>query len=69
MLCLTDLGWINKVRVDDKAVRRRLEDLLSSRSVSSGNQSSWLARAIQCIDLTTLAGNLFSKKLFIHRCE
>lgn len=51
--------------MDDKAVKRRLEDLLSSRTVDSGNQTSWLARSIQCIDLTTLAGNYSECNKFV----
>nr|CAG4646384.1 EOG090X08W6 [Macrothrix elegans] len=52
-----DLGWVHRSRVNDQAVKRRLEDLLNSRSVLPENQAAWLVRSIQCIDLTTLAGD------------
>jgi len=52
-----DLGWVRASRVNPQAVKRRVEDLLTSRSISSSLQPNWLARAIQCIDLTTLAGD------------
>lgn len=63
-LC-TDLGWVRASRVNPQAVKRRVEDLLTSRSISSSLQPNWLARAIQCIDLTTLAGMMaFSYLIF-----
>jgi len=52
-----DLGWVNQSRVNDHAVKRRIDDILSSRFVEEDLQIEWLARSIQCIDLTTLAGD------------
>lgn len=52
-----DLGWINRSCVNDQAVKGRIQDLLSSRFVHPDHQINWLARSIQCIDLTTLAGD------------
>ena len=40
------------------AVKKRVDDLLTSRKVSEEFAPEWLARSIQCIDLTTLAGEL-----------
>ena len=54
---LTDLGWVNGSRINQQAIKKRIDDLLSSRTVNANFQAEWLARAIQCIDLTTLAGN------------
>ena len=53
-----DLGWVNQSRVSDHAVKKRIDDILASRFVQEDLQIEWLARSIQCIDLTTLAGNL-----------
>lgn len=53
---ILDLGWVNRSCVNDQAVKGRIQDLLSSRTVQSDHHLSWLARSIQCIDLTTLAG-------------
>nr|CAG4651114.1 EOG090X08W6 [Simocephalus serrulatus]SVE94337.1 EOG090X08W6 [Simocephalus serrulatus] len=52
-----DLGWVNRSCINDQAVKGRVQDLLSSRTVQSGHHLNWLARSIQCIDLTTLAGD------------
>nr|CAG4647188.1 EOG090X08W6 [Megafenestra aurita]SVE92489.1 EOG090X08W6 [Megafenestra aurita] len=52
-----DLDWVRRSFVNDQAVKGRVQDLLSSRTVQLDNYSSWLARSIQCIDLTTLAGD------------
>lgn len=53
---LLDLGWVNRSCINDQAVKGRVQDLLSSRTVQPGHHLNWLARSIQCIDLTTLAG-------------
>nr|SVE86222.1 EOG090X08W6 [Daphnia similis]SVE86850.1 EOG090X08W6 [Daphnia similis]SVE87476.1 EOG090X08W6 [Daphnia similis] len=52
-----DLGWVNRSCVNDQAVKNRVQDLLSSRLIHADQQVEWLARSIQCIDLTTLAGD------------
>ena len=58
-----DLGWVHQSRVNDHAVKRRVDDILTSRFVQEDLQIEWLARSIQCIDLTTLAGNLSNCQL------
>ena len=62
---LLDLGWVNQSRVNDHAVKRRIDDILSSRFVEEDLQIEWLARSIQCIDLTTLAGNLGNPSIIL----
>lgn len=52
-----DLGWVTSSRVNDHAVKRRIDDILTSRFVQEDLKIEWLARSIQCIDLTTLAGD------------
>lgn len=52
-----DLGWINRSRVNDQAVKKRVEDLLGSYSVQEENKVDWMVRGIRVIDLTTLAGD------------
>ncbi|KAK4009884.1 hypothetical protein OUZ56_019027 [Daphnia magna] len=52
-----NLGWVNRSCVNDQAVKNRVQDLLSSRLIHADHQVEWLARSIQCIDLTTLAGD------------
>nr|CAG4642623.1 EOG090X08W6 [Evadne anonyx] len=52
-----DLGWVNQSRVNDHAVKRRIDDIMTSRFVQEDLQIEWLLRSIQCIDLTTLAGD------------
>nr|SVE78958.1 EOG090X08W6 [Daphnia lumholtzi] len=52
-----NLGWVNRSCVNDQAVKNRIQDLLSSRLIHANQQVEWLARSIQCIDLTTLAGD------------
>ena len=52
-----DLGRLRAVRVNQPAVARRVAGLSGSRSVKKDHQAAWLVRAIQCLDLTTLAGD------------
>ncbi|HZT19039.1 MAG TPA: deoxyribose-phosphate aldolase [Dongiaceae bacterium] len=49
--------WIERVRVNTNAVERRAATLAARRSVKKEHQAAWLVRAIECIDLTTLAGD------------
>jgi deoxyribose-phosphate aldolase len=42
--------------VNLSAVERRTSSLPARRSVKKEYQAAWLVKAIQCIDLTTLAG-------------
>nr|CAG4640996.1 EOG090X08W6 [Eulimnadia texana] len=53
----SDYGWVMSSRVNEAAVKRKVADLMNSRTVNENEQPAWLARAIQCIDLTTLAGD------------
>ena len=52
-----DLARLRSVRVNQPAVARRVAALNGSRSVKKAWQAAWLVRAIQCLDLTTLAGD------------
>ena len=55
--CALDLGRLRALRVNQPAVARRVASLSASRSVKKDVQAAWLLRAIQCLDLTTLAGD------------
>lgn len=52
-----DLGWLRDVRVNRSAVERRAETIPTRRTVKREWQAAWLIRAVQCLDLTTLAGD------------
>ena len=52
-----DLARLREVRVNQPAVVRRVVSLNGGRSVKKDHQAAWLVRAIQCMDLTTLAGD------------
>lgn len=52
-----DLARLRSLRVNQPAVARRVAALNGSRGVKKNFQAAWLVRAIQCIDLTTLAGD------------
>lgn len=52
-----DLDWINDAQVNRSAVERRAATLTTRRSVKNEWQAAWLVRAIQLMDLTTLAGD------------
>ncbi len=49
--------WFEDVSVNRSASERRAATISSRRSVKKEYQAAWLIRAIQCIDLTTLAGD------------
>nr|WP_278434319.1 deoxyribose-phosphate aldolase [Brucella anthropi] len=49
--------WFEDVSVNRSASERRAATISARRSVKKEYQSAWLIRAIQCIDLTTLAGD------------
>ena len=49
--------WFEDVVVNRSASERRASSLPSRRSIKKEYQAAWLVRAIQCIDLTTLAGD------------
>ncbi|GGB05832.1 deoxyribose-phosphate aldolase [Allosediminivita pacifica] len=52
-----DMDRVLSQRVNRSAVERRAATLPGRRSVKKAHQAAWLARAISCIDLTTLAGD------------
>jgi len=52
-----DTAWLEQVRVNLPAVRRRVESLAGRRTVKQQWQAAWLLRAVTCIDLTTLSGD------------
>lgn len=49
--------WFESVSVNRQAAERRAAGLPTRRTVKKEWQAAWLARAITCIDLTTLAGD------------
>lgn len=50
-------GWFEDVPVNRSAAERRAAAIIAGRTVKKDYQAAWLLRAIQCIDLTTLAGD------------
>ena len=51
------MDWVARVQANTSAIERRAATLPGRRSVKKAHQAAWLARAISCIDLTTLAGD------------
>ncbi|ROU01290.1 deoxyribose-phosphate aldolase [Histidinibacterium lentulum] len=52
-----DMAWVRSARANTSAIERRAATLPGRRSIKKDWQAAWLARAISCIDLTTLAGD------------
>jgi deoxyribose-phosphate aldolase len=52
-----DLDWVREIRVNRSAVERRAATIPRRRTVKREWQAAWLIRAVQCMDLTTLAGD------------
>lgn len=52
-----DMDRVMHARANRSAIERRAKTLPGRRSVKKDFQAAWLARAISCIDLTTLAGD------------
>jgi deoxyribose-phosphate aldolase len=52
-----DPTWFESHRTNRTATERRAAQLTARRSVKKLHQAAWLAQAITCIDLTTLAGD------------
>lgn len=52
-----DLGWVNQLKVNRNAADRRAASLANRRTVKKEYQAAWLVKVLQCIDLTTLAGD------------
>ena len=50
-------AWFEDARVNLSAAERRAASLPQQRSVKKAYQAAWLVKALQCIDLTTLAGD------------
>ncbi len=51
------LEWFENQQVNTSAAERRAASLTTRRSVKKEYQAAWLVKAMQCIDLTTLAGD------------
>ena len=49
--------WFEGVDINLSATERRAASLTTRRTVKKQWQAAWLVRAIECIDLTTLAGD------------
>ncbi len=49
--------WFEDVQVNLSAAERRAATLGTRRTVKKDYQAAWLVKALQCIDLTTLAGD------------
>ncbi|MBC7146982.1 MAG: deoxyribose-phosphate aldolase [Thioclava marina] len=52
-----DLSWFDRIAVNTPAAQARAAQLSTRRSLKKEWQAAWLANAIRCIDLTTLAGD------------
>ncbi|MEM9319314.1 MAG: deoxyribose-phosphate aldolase [Pseudomonadota bacterium] len=52
-----DLDWVAQATANRSAIERRAASLPGRRSVKKAWQAAWLARAVTCIDLTTLSGD------------
>jgi deoxyribose-phosphate aldolase len=51
------VDWFDAVQVNLSASERRAGTLGTRRTVKKEYQAAWLVKALQCIDLTTLAGD------------
>jgi deoxyribose-phosphate aldolase len=51
------VDWFEGVDVNLSATERRAASITTRRTVKKQWQAAWLVRAIECIDLTTLAGD------------
>lgn len=52
-----DMAAFDAIEVNLSAAKRRAATLTTRRTVKKQWQAAWLVRAIQCMDLTTLAGD------------
>lgn len=57
--------WFENAQVNLSAAERRAASLTTRRSVKKEYQAAWLVKALQCIDLTTLAGDDTAQR--VHR--
>src|SRR3569833_4757549 len=53
-----DASWLDGLRVNQSAVERRTATLATRRTVKKDAQAAWLLKAVTCIDLTTLSGDV-----------
>ena len=53
-----DLGLVEAQRVNLSAGERRVASLPGRRTVKKDAQAAWLLKAVTCIDLTTLSGDV-----------
>ncbi len=51
------LEYFEKIQVNTSAAERRAATFSTRRTVKKEYQAAWLVKALQCIDLTTLAGD------------
>jgi deoxyribose-phosphate aldolase len=51
------MDWIKSIRINQNAVKRRIDSLKKYRTVQGKWRVAWLLKAVSCIDLTTLAGD------------
>ncbi|OYR19303.1 deoxyribose-phosphate aldolase domain protein, partial [Brucella thiophenivorans] len=54
---LLKADWFEDIVVNRSASERRAATITARRSIKKEYQAAWLVRAIECIDLTTLAGD------------
>src|SRR5665213_1819947 len=52
-----DASWFDQHQVNTSAAERRAASLSARRSVKKEYQAAFLVKALQCMDLTTLAGD------------
>ncbi len=52
-----DASWFDQHQVNTSAAERRAASLTARRSVKKEYQAAFLVKALQCMDLTTLAGD------------
>ncbi|HEY4995678.1 MAG TPA: deoxyribose-phosphate aldolase [Aestuariivirga sp.] len=52
-----DASWFDQHQVNTSAAERRAASLTTRRSVKKEYQAAFLVKALQCMDLTTLAGD------------
>ena len=63
-----NVTWFEKIQVNTSATERRAATYATRRTMKKEYQAAWLVKALQCIDLTTLAGDDTPNR--VHRlCE
>ena len=51
------IDWFDDIQINLSATERRCDSLAGRHTVKKEFQAAWLVKALQCIDLTTLAGD------------